>query len=154
MYVGHRRRQQAEPATINKELSWLRRTMKLGAEHEPPLVLRVPSFKMLPVDNVREGILEHDKYRALRDSLPLYARIAPVIVCHTGARKGEIRAIRKDKIDLAAGRTCLPGRTTKNRKARYLPIYGDMAAELDIWLTRIRNSNLSFLDSARRAAGL
>jgi integrase len=123
----------------------MRRAMKLGTEHEPPLVLRVPSFKMLPGDNVREGILEHDKYRALRDSLPLYARIALVIAYHTGARKGEIRAIRKDKIDLAASRIYLPGRTTKNRKARYLAIYGDMAAELDIWLTRIRNSNCPFL---------
>jgi hypothetical protein len=59
-YVSRRRRQEAEPATINKELSWLRRAMRLGAKHEPDLVLRVPSFNMLPVHNAREGTISHD----------------------------------------------------------------------------------------------
>jgi integrase len=71
----------------------------------------------------------------VRDLLPPYARIALVIGYHTGARKGEIREIRRDKIDLARRRIQLPGRTTKNGKARYLPIYGDMAAELDMALS-------------------
>jgi integrase len=30
---------------------------------------------MLPVDNVRESILEHEQYRAIRDSPPVYARV-------------------------------------------------------------------------------
>jgi hypothetical protein len=34
LYVDRRRRQQAEAATINKELSWVRRAMKLGVRHE------------------------------------------------------------------------------------------------------------------------
>jgi integrase len=128
-YVEHRRRQEASNATVNKELSWTRRAMRLGFKHDPQLVLRVPSFEMLPVDNVREGTLEHDQYRTLRDALPVYARIALVIGCHTGIRKGEVRAIRIDKIDFKAMRVLLPGRTTKNGKPRYLPIYGDMKAE-------------------------
>jgi len=90
---------------------------------------------MLPVDNAREGTLTHDQYRAVRDSLPPYARIALVVGYHTGARKGEIREIRRDKIDLGRRRIQLPGRTTKNGKPRYLPIYGDMAAQLDIALS-------------------
>ncbi len=134
-YVEHRRRQQAEAATVNKELSWIRRAMRLGFKNDPQLVLRVPSFEMLPVDNVREGTLEHDQYRTLRDALPAYARIALVIAYHTGARKGEIRAILVDKIDFKAMRVTLPGRTTKNGKPRYLPIYGDMKAELDMALS-------------------
>jgi len=119
--------------------------MKLGAQHDPPLVLRVPHFEMLRVDNVREGTLEHEQYQTLRDALPFYARIALVISYHTGARKGEIRSIRKDKIDLKAKRINLLGRTTKNGIARYLPIYGDMTAELDMWLTRIETSECPFL---------
>jgi integrase len=135
-YVAHRRRQKAEAATINKELAWLRRALNLGFQNIPPLVEKVPHFKMLRVDNVREGLLAHDQYRAIRDSLPPYGRIALVIAYHTGSRKGEIRSIRKDKIDLKAGRIYLPGRTTKNKTPRYLPIYGDMAAELDMALSR------------------
>lgn len=131
-YVAHRRRQQAQPSTINKEQSWLRRAIRLGCQHEPPLALRVPHFKMLPMDNVREGVLEYEKYRLVRDSLPGYARIALVIAFHTGARKGEIAAIRMDRIDMKAERITLPGKTTKNSTPRYLPIYGDMKAELDM----------------------
>jgi integrase len=132
LFVDRRRREGAEPATINKELSWVRRAMKLGARHEPPLVLRVPAFDMLPLDNVREGTIEHDHYRTVRDNLPPYARIALVIAYHTGARKGEICSIRTDYVDTGAKRIFRPGRTTKNGRPRYLPIYGDMAAELEM----------------------
>ncbi len=144
-YVAHRRRQKDEPATINKELSFVRRAMKLGAQHDPPLVFRVPHFEMLPVDNAREGVLEHEAYAAVRDALPPYARIALVIGYHTGARKGEIRSIRKDKINFNAGRIDLPGRTTKNGKPRYLPIYGDMKAELDMALAATAKSKCPLL---------
>lgn len=112
--------------------AYVRRALKLGAQQEPPLVLRVPHFEMLPEDNVREGTLSHEHYRAVRDSLPGYARIALVIGYHTGARKGELRKIRKDRIDFRAKRIDLPGRTTKNKRPRFLPIYGDMAAELEM----------------------
>jgi hypothetical protein len=88
-YINHRRRQEADAATINKELPRLRRAMKLGARHEPPLVPRVPHIEMLPVDNVRERTIDHEQYRAVRDALPTYARIALVIAYHTGARKGD-----------------------------------------------------------------
>jgi integrase len=133
-YIEHRRGQEAEPATINKELSRIRRAMRIGATHEPPLVTRVPAFDMLPMDNAREGTLDHEHYRVVRDALPKYARLALVIAYHTGARKGEIRSIQRDRVDLNAKRIQLPGRTTKNGRPRYLPIYGDMGAELDMAL--------------------
>jgi hypothetical protein len=68
---------------VNKELAHLRRAFWLGFQHEPQLVQKVPYFRMLPVDNARTGILNHEEYRAIRDALPAYARIA----YHTGARK-------------------------------------------------------------------
>src|SRR5215831_10619969 len=79
-YIEARSRETPRPenATINKELAYIRRSMKLGAQEDPPLVIRVPHFEMLPLDNVREGILGHNSYRAVRDLLPSYARIALV----------------------------------------------------------------------------
>jgi integrase len=135
-YVRWRRSAKTKPknASINRELAYVRRALKLGAQQDPPLVLRVPRFEMLPESAPREGTLSHEKYKTVRDTLPGYARIALVVAYHTGARKGEIRSIRKDTIDLKAGRIILPGRSTKNGKPRYLPIYGDMAAELDMAL--------------------
>lgn len=122
----------AAEATINKELAFLRRGFRLGFQNDPPLVERVPYFPMFHLENEREGIVSYEHYRLLRDSLPSYARTALVIAYHTGARKGEIRKIRTDRIDLRAGRIELAKKTTKNKTARYLPIYGDMCAELDM----------------------
>ena len=87
---------------------------------------------MLPVDNARSGILSYEQYRAIRDALPSHSRIALVIGYHTGARKGEINKIRLDRIDFKAGRIELVRKTTKNKNPRYLPIYGDMGAELSM----------------------
>jgi integrase len=133
-YISSRRTEKPKPAnaSINRELAYVRRALKLGATQDPPLVLRVPHFEMLPEDNVREGTMGHENYRAIRDALPGYARIALVIAYHTGARKGELRQICKERIDLKAKRIDLPGRTTKNKKARFLPIYGDMHAEIEM----------------------
>jgi integrase len=132
-YVASRRAEKRKPqnASINRELSYVRRALKLGAKQDPPLVLRVPHFQFLPEENVREGVLKHEQYRLVRDALPGYARIALVIGYHTGARKGEITQIRKERIDLKAGRIEITRPTTKTKRPRYLPIYGDMAVEID-----------------------
>jgi integrase len=144
-YVAHRRKEGGAAATINKELSFIRRAMNIGAKHEPPLVLRVPAFEMLAVDNARQGTLDHEAYKRVRDALPPYARIALVIGYHTGARAGEICSIRKEWINLAAKRINLPGRVTKNGRARYLPIYGDMGPELDVALAATKDSDCPLL---------
>lgn len=76
------RARKSEAATVNKELAFLRRAFKLGLRHEPPLVERIPYIRMLPIDNARSGLVEHEQYRGLRDSLPSYGRIALVISYH------------------------------------------------------------------------
>lgn len=135
-YIAWRRKQKPRPAngTINRELAYVRRAMKLGMEHDPVLVIRAPKFEQLPESEPRDGILTHDQYRAVRDALPSYARMALVIGYHTGARKGEIVKIARDKVDLAGRRIELQGKITKNKTARYLPIYGNMAAEIEMAL--------------------
>lgn len=122
-------------ATINKELTWLRRAFKLGVRHEPRLVSNVPYFPITDPENIREGIIPHEKYREVRNSLPPYARLSFVISYHTGARKGEIRKIRREMIDWNTSRIELQKKTTKNRTARYLPLYGDMGPEIEMALS-------------------
>ena len=145
-YVRFRRSAKQSPAnaTINRELAYVRRAMRLGAEQDPPLVLRVPRFEMLPEAEAREGMLTHEQYRAVKDSLPSYARVALVIAYHTGARKGELCQVRRDRIDRKGKRIELAGRTTKNKRPRFLPIYGDMEAELDMAIS-IGNESCPFL---------
>lgn len=119
------------PATINRELATIRRAFNLGSQHDPPLVSRVPKFMMLEEDNVREGVVTHDQYQALRSKLPPPERLALVISYHTGARLGELLLIEKPHVDLKAGRIKMPGRTTKSKKPKYIPIYGDMREEIE-----------------------
>jgi integrase len=107
---------------------------------------------MLPVDNAREGTLPPERYEEYKNDLPEYARIAFVIGYHTGARKGEILSILRDKVDLKLGRILLPGRTTKNGRPRYLPIYGDMVPQLERTLLAIKDSPCPYLVQAQGQA--
>lgn len=133
-YITGRRATGASNASINRELAIVRRGFKLGAREDPPLVQRQVAIPMLEEDNVRQGFLEQDQYERLLEELP--GNLKALFVCgyHTGARKNELRHIRWDQVDLDGCVIRLPASQTKNKKARTLPIYGDMGH----WLERQR----------------
>jgi len=118
--------QGASNATINRELAIVKRAFHLGAQSDPPSVLRVPHIPTLEENNVRTGFLEHDAYLRLRGELPEEIRPLFVIGYHTGARKGELLPLWWDQVDLTANRITLEPGTTKNREGRTLPVYGEM----------------------------
>lgn len=131
-YMNQRKRTGAKPATINRELAPLRRALRLGSEKTPPLVLSLFKWPVLPEDNIREGLLEPERYRAVRDALPgVFLQTAFVVAYHTGVRKGELLSIERSQIDWRLGRINLKAVATKGKKRRYLPIYGDMQAYLE-----------------------
>jgi integrase len=129
------RAETASNATINRELSILRRAYNLGALEDPPLVYRVPRIPKLKEDNVREGFIEHDQYRTILSLLPPPLQPVFVVAYHLGMRKGELLKVRRDWIDLEAGLMFVNGRVTKNGKPKTAPIYGEMRAWLDMALT-------------------
>src|SRR5579862_7050763 len=51
-YISKRREEEAAVATINRELTILKRAFNLGYRAEPPLVTRVPHIARLPERNV------------------------------------------------------------------------------------------------------
>lgn len=57
-YIQSRTRN-ARPSTVNKELAYLRRALRLGYRHDPQLVKVVPSIPAVPLSNIR--ISEHDE---------------------------------------------------------------------------------------------
>jgi integrase len=136
-YRDKRKKEGARNASINRELAPLRRGLILGENHTPRLVHSRLRWQSLKEDNVREGILPADRYEALRDALPAYLRLAFVIAYHTGVRKGELLAIPHQRVDLAVGRIYLEAATTKNRTPRYLPVYGEMRAYLEMQLAEL-----------------
>ena len=66
----------------------------MAAQHDPPLVNRIPRISMLKENNVRVGFLEHDSYIALRNALPPYLRPIFVVGFHVGTRIGELVELR------------------------------------------------------------
>jgi integrase len=125
-YVEDRRKADASDATINRELAILRRAFTLAMREDPPLVRRGPYVPKLEEDNARQGFLEPEQYERLLEELPV--RLKALFVCgyHTGARKGELRKVRWEQVDFDAALLRLSAGQTKGKKARTLPIYGDM----------------------------
>lgn len=68
-YIRERQHLGRKNATINRELAHLRRAFRLGFEHDPQLVSRLPVIKALREDNVRDGFLEPEHYRLILEAL-------------------------------------------------------------------------------------
>ncbi len=64
--------EEAANATINRELSALKRMLNLGREQGK--VDRVRHISMLAENNIRKGFFEHSEFIALRDALPEYLK--------------------------------------------------------------------------------
>jgi len=129
-YIAARRAKGVTNATINRELSIVRRGFRLAAQSDPPKVAYVPHIPKLEENNVREGFLEYDQYLALREALPIHLRCLFVVGYHVGCRLGELRSLRRDQVDLDAREIQLDASQTKTKRPRVLPVYGDM----ELWL--------------------
>lgn len=83
-YIETRQDEDAANATINRELSALKRMLNMGARQTPPKVDRVPYIPMLKENNIRKGFFEHGDYLALRDALPDYLKGFPLPIRQGG----------------------------------------------------------------------
>src|SRR3954452_16098084 len=135
-YMDGRKAARASNATINRELSLVRRAFNLGTYEDPPLVLRAPRIPKLAETNVRQGFLEPEQYRSILEGLPEHIKPVFVVAYHLGMRKGELLKLRRDWVDLDEGLIYVEGRVTKNRKPKTAPIYGDMREWLEKLLAK------------------
>jgi integrase len=117
-YILKRIEEGAKNATINRELSALKRMLNLGAEQTPPLVDRVPHIPMLKENNVRKGFFEHDQFLALRDHLPEYLRGFVTFAYKTGWRVSEISELTWQQVDREQGIVRIEAGESKNDEAR------------------------------------
>lgn len=120
-YIDQRQQEAAENATINRELSALKRMFNLGHEATPPKVRDVPYIPMLRESNVRTGFLEtaqHDKLASECAKLGLWMRAIFEVGYTFGWRHEELLAMRVRQVNLSAGTIRLEPGTTKNREGR------------------------------------
>ena len=131
-YKRRRKREGAANATINRELELLQRAFGMGYEAEPQIVVRVPRIEMYEENNVRTGIVEHDNYMKLRDTFPPHYRLLFVVGYHLGARLGALLQIQWPQVNLRRDEIRLEASATKDKRARLLPIYGEMKHWLEM----------------------
>ena len=105
-------------ATVNRELSALKRMFNIGAKQTPPIIVRVPHIPMLRENNARKGFFEHDEFLALRDALPEYLQGFVTFAYKSGWRSTEIRLLKWSQVDLKNGIVRLEKGETKNDEAR------------------------------------
>ncbi|WDP92416.1 MAG: site-specific integrase [Desulfobacter sp.] len=117
-YIEGRLNDGAANATINRELSALKRMLSIGAQQTPPLVDRVPHIKLLEENNVRTGFFEHGEFLALRDNLPAYLKGVATFGYKSGWRVSEITGLKWSNVDLGKRVACLEIGMTKNKEGR------------------------------------
>ena len=117
-YIESRLEEGAANATINRELSALKRMLNLGARQTPPKVDRVPNIPMLKENNVRKGFFEHGEFLALQDALPDYLKGFVTFGYKTGWRVSEIAGLTWNQVDRDNGIVRLDPGDTKNDDAR------------------------------------
>jgi integrase len=96
-YSQLRLKEQAAPATINRELAALRAAYRLGLDND--VITAMPRIKLLPENNVRKGF-------AVRFALA------------TGWRRAEVFSLTWSQVDWNGGFVRLEPGTTKNKEGR------------------------------------
>jgi integrase len=117
-YVEKRLDEGAAKATINRELSALRRMLNIGAKQTPPKVNRVPYIPLLKENNIKKGFFEHAEFLALRDELPDYLKGFVTFAYKTGWRLSEVTELTWNKVDLKQNNVRLEPGETKNDGGR------------------------------------
>jgi integrase len=92
-YVAVRLNRGAERATVNRELSALRRSLRLGVEEEL-ITVAVPLIEKLPENNIRIGRISDEVYYAIMRNLPEHQQMIWCYAYRLGVRKGELLKIR------------------------------------------------------------
>lgn len=138
-YIAYRLDQGASNATINRELSAIKRMFNLASSCTPPKVAQVPYIPMLKEQNVRRGFFEHDEFLALREALPPHLKGMVTFAYKSGWRVGEITGLTWNMVDLKQGVARLEAGTTKNGDGRTIYLDAELA---DVFREQFRNRQL------------
>lgn len=117
-YIEKRQSEGMKNATINRELSALKRAFNLGHDCTPPKVAQVPHIPMLKENNVRKGFIEHGAYQALRERLPEYLKPVLTFAYFSGWRRSEILNMKWGQVNLRDGVVRLEPGESKNGEGR------------------------------------
>lgn len=121
-FVEKRQKEWAKNATINRNLSLLRRMMNLARREGKSM--QFPYFPILIENNVRKGFVTPAQFIKLRDTMPEYLGPLVTFLYFTGRRIGAALAITWSQIESEKERFQLriEGNQTKNEEPILLPL--------------------------------
>jgi integrase len=111
-YVQTRLKEGAQNATVNRELSCLKRALRLGQQKQKVAI--VPPITLLKESNTRTGFFERPLFEAVRSFLPEELRGLVTFMYLTGWRLGNVLRLPWSQVDVHAGVVRLEPGTTKN----------------------------------------
>jgi integrase len=120
-YVTARLAQGAAKATVNRELSALKRMYKLAVREGALKLADIPFFAMLREKNTRSGFLKDEKYADLAratSAIGLWLRVLFELGYNYGWRKGELLGLRVNQVDLVERTIVLHAGETKTDAPR------------------------------------
>jgi len=124
-YIEQRQNQGAPNATINREISLLRRSFNLAKRAGK--LNQIPLFpSRLAENNVRKGFFERDEFVKHRQALPDEIKPVVTFAYWTGCRRGEILSLRWPQVDFRESVVRLEPGETKNDDARIIPLAGEL----------------------------
>ena len=119
-FIASRQEEGASAATINRELSVIKRCFSLGVENSK--VINPPKFGLLPEHNARSGFFESVQFETLLRQLPELLRAMLRFAYITGWRiPSEVLPLEWRQVDFAGGLVRLDSGTTKERFGRVFP---------------------------------
>jgi integrase len=123
-YVLLRQGEGKANATINRELSALRRAYTLAAESD--YELRVPKFPMLRENNVRQGTYTREEIDRLVECLPAHVKPVVRFAYLTGRRRGEILQLKWSDVNWRERYIAVRQETTKTGDPDHIPMEGEL----------------------------
>jgi len=127
-YLSARQKAGAANATINRELSTLKRMFRLATQSTPPKLSRIPYIPMLKEDNTRSGFVEDAEYaRLTANATELWLRTFLELAYSYGWRRGELLGLRVRQVNFANRTIRLDPGTTKNKEGREVAMTAKVA---------------------------
>jgi len=120
-YAAARKKEKASAATVNRELSLIRRALTLGMEGKSPKVRTKPKFNMYKEPEGRQGFLTDEGYDRLAEECSRegkWLRGMFEIGASFGWRRNEVLSMKVSQLDFSDRVIYLNAGTTKNNDGR------------------------------------